>query len=374
MDPRRCRAHHIGSFLRPPQLHDARRRFAAGEIDAQALRAVEDACIAEAVLMQERLGFALVTDGEFRRMSWRSVIVERVPGFGVAAAIGDLDMAHDELGEAVRIGNAPIVTQPIPFNAPIAVEDARFLARSTRRSVKVALPSPSYMHFLRGDKSFTPEAYADRQAYFNGLVALYCNELDRLSEEGVAMVQLDEVAVTAMCDPDIRAKLRNRGDDPEALVQQYRAMLAAIFARKPLGMTIGVHMCRGNFGGRWLASGGYAHLADSFMGPLAPDLWLLEFDSERAGDFGVLADIDRASAVILGLVSTKTGVMEDAAAVRARVAAAASVISLDHLGISPQCGFASHVAGNPITPEIQERKLQLVKAVARDVWGDDGSP
>jgi len=363
------RAHHIGSFLRPPRLLEARARFAAGAIDASCLRAVEDASIRDAIAMQERLGFALVTDGEFRRMSWRSVIVERVPGFTVAAAVGDVDMAHDDAGEEVKIGNAPYVTSRIAADTPIAIDDADFVATHTRCGVKVALPSPSYMHFLRGDASFAAAAYPDREAYFADLVALYANEIARLAERGVAMVQLDEVAVTAMCDPAIRAKLRARGDDPDRLVQQYRGMLAAILAHKPATLTIGVHMCRGNFSGKWLASGGYDYLREAFMGPLAPDLWLLEFDSERAGDFGVLTSIAEASSVILGLVSTKTPVMEERQALLGRVEAASSYISFDRLGLSPQCGFASHAAGNPITPEIQEKKLELVVDIARELWG-----
>lgn len=365
-----ARAHHIGSFLRPQRLLEARARFAAGEIDTPSLRAVEDACICDAIAMQERLGFRLVTDGEFRRMSWRSVIVERVPGFAVASAVGDVDMAQDSSGEGVKIGNAPHVTSRIGLDTPIAVGDADFVARHAQAGVKVTLPSPSYMHFLRGDASFAAEAYPDREAYFNDLVALYAREIARLAGAGVAMVQLDEVAVTAMCDPAIRAKLRARGDDPDRLVDDYRGMLGAILARKPATLTVGVHMCRGNFSGKWLASGDYDYLRETFMGPLTPDLWLLEFDSERAGDFGVLASIAEASVVILGLVSTKTSAMEERDALLQRIEDASGYIGLDRLGISPQCGFASHVAGNPITPEVQEKKLQLVVGIARELWGE----
>ena len=367
----RRRAHHIGSFLRPPRLHAARADFAAGRIGAAALRAVEDDCIRDAVALQERPGFHFVTDGEFRRMSWRSILIERVPGFTSADAIGNVDQAQDGTGGSVAIGNAPFVTRPIDVDTPVALEDADFLLASTRSAVKVALPSPSYMHFLRGDASFSRDAYPDRQAYFSALVALYGNEIARLAERGVKMVQLDEVAVTAMCDPNIRAKLSARGDSPDALINDYAAAVGTILARKPAGLTMGIHMCRGNFSGKWLASGGYGYLRSSFMGKLAPDLWLLEFDSERAGDFGILADIDKASSVILGLVSTKSAVMEDRATVLGKIAEAARIMPLERLGISPQCGFASHVAGNPISPEVQEQKLQLVMDVAREVWGTE---
>jgi 5-methyltetrahydropteroyltriglutamate--homocysteine methyltransferase len=365
----RHRAHHIGSFLRPPRLHAARANFAAGTIGAPALRAVEDECIRDAVALQERLGFHFVTDGEFRRMSWRSILIERVPGFATADAIGNVDHAQDGMGGTVAIGNAPYVTRPIDVDTPVAIDDAEFLLANTRAAAKIALPSPSYMHFLRGDASFSRDAYPDRQAFFSALVSLYRNEIARLAERGVKMVQLDEVAVTAMCDPNIRAKLSARGDSPDDLVNDYTAAVAAILARKPAGLTMGIHMCRGNFSGKWLASGGYGYLRSSFLGKLVPDLWLLEFDSERAGDFGILADINKASSVILGLVSTKSAVMEDRATVMKRLGEAARIMPIERLGISPQCGFASHVAGNPISPEIQEQKLKLVMDVAREVWG-----
>jgi methionine synthase II (cobalamin-independent) len=365
----RHRAHHIGSFLRPSRLLAARDQFAAGKINAGGLRAVEDDAIRAAVAMQERLGFHFVTDGEFRRMSWRSILIERVPGFATAEAIGNVDQAQDGAGGTVAIGNAPYVTHPIAVDAPVAIDDAAFLLDCTQSAAKIALPSPSYMHFLRGDASFSRDAYPDRQAYFAALVSLYANEIARLAKRGVKMVQLDEVAVTAMCDPNIRAKIAARGDDPEQLIEDYTAAVGAILARKPAGLTVGIHMCRGNFSGKWLASGGYGHLRATFMGKLTPDLWLLEFDSERAGDFGILADVDKASNVILGLISTKSSVMEDRAMVLARLAEAAKIMALHRLGISPQCGFASHVSGNPITPEIQEQKLQLVMDVAREVWG-----
>jgi methionine synthase II (cobalamin-independent) len=363
-------AHHIGSFLRPPHLLEARRQFADGAISAAALRAVEDECIRAALRMQERLGFQIVTDGEFRRMSWRSIIIERVPGFSVADAVGNVDQAQDEGGEAVTIGNAPYVTRRIGTDSPIAIEDADFLRANTERARKITLPSPSYMHFLRGDASYARDAYPNSEAYFADLVELYCNEIARLAARGVRMVQLDEVAVTAMCDPRIRDKLSARGDAPERLIEQYGGMAGAILARKPAGLTIGIHMCRGNFGGKWLASGGYGYLGSSFMSRLAPDLWLLEFDSDRAGDFGILGAIDKASMIVLGLVSTKTAAMEDRSVVLSRLSDAAKLVPIERLGISPQCGFASHVAGNPITPEVQERKLQLVMGIAREVWGE----
>lgn len=367
--PLSCRAHHIGSFLRPGRLRAAREQLVAGTLDAADFRSIENECIDEIVRYQEKLGFEIVTDGEFRRISWRSIIVERVPGFSSDAAVGSLDVARDAAGNCARIGNAPKVTVLLDAQAPIAVDDLAFLASRTFRRTKVTLPSPSYMHFLRGDRSFDESPYRDRDHYFEDLVELYCMELERLAGIGAACVQFDEVALTAICDPHVRARLRARGDDPNDLVALYASALRRILARKPRSVTIGIHMCRGNFCGKWLASGAYDYLTAGFFDSVTPDLFLLEFDSPRAGGFDVLGAITPPTAVILGLVTTKSGEVEDPGLLARRVEEAALRCDLSRLGISPQCGFASHFAGNPLTFEQQTSKLEVVTAVARAVWG-----
>ena len=204
MNDARIRLHHIGSFLRPQRLREARRLAREGRLDPQSLRAVEDECIRDILRLQERFGFPLVTDGEFRRASWRSVIVERVPGFATGPAVGELDLAQDATGHKIAIGSAPMAVAPIDTASPITADDALFVMQGTDRAVKVTLPSPSYLHFLRGDASFDRSAYETRDAYFNDLVRLYTGEVRRLAGIGVRMVQFDEVAATAMCDPAIR--------------------------------------------------------------------------------------------------------------------------------------------------------------------------
>jgi 5-methyltetrahydropteroyltriglutamate--homocysteine methyltransferase len=363
------RAHHIGSFLRPQPLRDARQRLALGTIDAASFKAIEDDCITSIVRYQEALGFDVVTDGEFRRLSWRSIVVERVPGFCSGDSVGDLDIARDVSGSSVRIGSAPTVTSILDTFAPITGDDLSFLIGSTARNTKATLPSPSYLHFLRGDRTFEQSRYRDREHFFHDLVDLYCNEIDRLAALGVSCIQLDEVALTAMCDPDIRKKILLRGDNADALIDSYVTAIMQILARKPKSVLLGIHMCRGNYCGKWIASGSYDYLRAPFFEKIAPDLFFLEFDTARAGTFDILRAVARSTSVILGLINTKTEELENLETLARRVDEAASHIELDRLGVSPQCGFASHFDGNPVTFDCQTRKLETVVNLAKAIWG-----
>jgi 5-methyltetrahydropteroyltriglutamate--homocysteine methyltransferase len=364
------RAHHIGSFLRPATLREAHHGLSRGLIDAASLRATEDDCIRNIVEYQETLGFAVLTDGEFRRRSWRSIVVERVPGFRAGESVGEIDMARDEAGSSDRIGAAPVVESLIDTGAAITRDDLGYLLRHTRRKTKATLPSPSYMHFLRGDRTFEGSPYEDGAQYFGDLVVLYLNEIERLASMGVSCVQLDEVAVTAMCDPNIRAKISKRGEDSAQMIRLYVSALAEIIRRRPKSIVVGIHMCRGNYKGKWLASGSYDYLVESYFENVKPDVFFMEFDSERAGGFEVLHAIDPNTPVVLGLVSTKSGALENPDILMRNIEKAAAFGGVERLGLSPQCGFASHFDGNPITFEQQTRKLELVLETAAKVWRD----
>lgn len=362
------RAEHIGSFLRPTRLIEMRRRRSRKQCTPNELRDMEDQCITEAIAMQARLGFELVTDGELRRSSWRSGLVDRVDGFSYREAIGDIDLARDEHGHFEHIGLAPFAYSRLVRSRPIVADDCAYVARRSEKVIKATLPAPSYMHFLRGPGCISREAYPNIHDFFDDLVSIYTAELTELASQGIYYVQFDEVALAALCDIRIRNLVIQRGEDPDALVRQYIALVNRVAARRPTRMTLTLHMCRGNFRGKWLAEGGYDYIAESAFPELKVDAFLLEFDSPRAGSFAPLRHIPTDRRVVLGLIGTKTAWNEGHYQLLHRIDEASQFFPLSMMGLSPQCGFASHVAGNPITAADQERKLALVIDIAARVW------
>ena len=348
------RAEHIGSLLRPPGLLEGEN---------------PDGHIVEAIRWQESLGLEVVTDGEFRRESWRLGFVSKVKGFGRAEAVGEVDVQHDDAGNAARVGAAPVAVEKVRRTAPIVADEVIFSSSHTARIVKATLPAPSYLHYPRGRACVDPAVYSDLEAFFDDVVAVYVEELAALHAAGGRYVQIDEVAQPLLCDERIRAALRARGDDPEQLLDLYIGLINRIARHRPAGMTLGVHMCRGNAMGRWIAAGGYERIAEKAFSGLEADALFLEYDSERAGGFEPLRFVPKGRRVVLGLVSTKTPVLEEKDFLRRRIDEAARFVPLEHLSISPQCGFASHQKGTALTFADQEAKLRLVVDTAREVWG-----
>jgi 5-methyltetrahydropteroyltriglutamate--homocysteine methyltransferase len=348
------RAEHIGSLLRPQAV-------LAGENPEEHIVA--------ALRWQESLGLKVVTDGEFRRESWRLGFVSKVKGFARAEAVGDVDLQRDDAGNVARIGSAPLALTKIKRMGPIVADEVAFSRRHSTSVVKATLPAPSYLHYPRGRACVDPNAYPDLEAFFADVVDIYVEELNALHAAGGRYVQIDEVAQPLLCDETLRAAVRARGDDPERLIDLYIELINRIARRRPEGMTIGVHMCRGNAMGRWMASGGYERIAERAFGALETDALFLEYDSERAGGFEPLRFVPKGKRVVLGLVSTKTPVLEDKKFLRKRIAEATRFIPLENLSISPQCGFASHQKGTALTFADQEAKLRLVVETARQVWG-----
>jgi len=348
------RAEHIGSLLRPAAV-------LAGEN--------ADRHIVEAIRWQERLGLKVVTDGEFRRESWRLGFVSKVQGFGRADAVGDVDLQHDDAGNVARIGAAPVALTRVKRTGPIVADEVAFSLRHTTCTVKATLPAPSYLHYPRGRACVDPRAYADLDEFFDDVVGIYVDELQALHDAGGRYVQIDEVAQPLLCDERLREAVRSRGDDPGRLVELYIELINRIARRRPAGMTLGVHMCRGNAMGRWVGSGGYEWIAQRAFGALEADALFLEYDSERAGGFAPLRFVPRGRHVVLGLVSTKTPLLEDKEFLKRRIAAAERFVPLENLSLSPQCGFASHQKGTGLSFAEQEAKLRLVVETARKVWG-----
>ena len=348
------RAEHIGSLLRPKEV------LQGGNPDRH---------IAAVIRWQESLGLKVVTDGEFRRESWRLGFVSKVKGFARADAVGDVDVQHDDAGNVARVGSAPVAAAKVQRMGPIVADEVAFSRKHSRAVVKATLPAPSYLHYPRGSACVDPKAYPDLDAFFDDVVQVYVEELGALYAAGGRYVQIDEVAQPLLCDEALRAAVRARGDDPDRLVELYIELINRIARQRPAGMTLGVHMCRGNAMGRWIASGGYEWIAQRAFGALEADALFLEYDSERAGGFAPLRFVPKGKHVVLGLVSTKTPVLEDQDFLRRRIDEAARTIDLEKLSISPQCGFASHQKGTALTFADQEAKLRLVVETARAVWG-----
>ena len=318
-----------------------------------------------AVRMQEDAGLQPITDGEFGRSSWFGFFIERMDGFRFEPAAFKF---RDEQGSAFEWQTCYACARMRRREA-IAMREQQRLASLTRRTPKMTLPAPSAFHFFRFHAPADRAVYPDETLYWNDLVGVYRAEIAALGAAGCRYLQLDEVQLATLCDPLIREQVKNLGGDPQALVATYLDALNRILAGRPEGMTIGMHLCRGNFRGRWMASGGYGPVAEQLFNEAPVDAFFLEYDSERAGDFSPLRLVPAGKRVVLGLVSTKRPGLESPDELRRRIEEAARYVPLDRLALSPQCGFASVAGGNLLTEENQAAKLRLVVDVAQAVWG-----
>jgi len=363
------RAEHIGSLLRPAKLLRERARFAKGEIDAAELASAEDEAIADAVRLQERLGFKFVTDGEFRRRSYHSFFYGalgqlRIDTIGGADAVG----ADGKGGRGAQ--PVAIIGSRVRWSHPINAADAAFLKAHSDRSPKITIPGPCALHFRGGDAAVTASAYRDVDQFWSDTVEAFARELEALAAAGCRYVQIDETAFAKFGDPHVQAALAARGDDWSVLIDKYIAVTNRLLAAAPKEICIGMHLCRGNRGGHWHAEGSYEDAAERLFNALAIRFYFLEYDSPRAGSFTPLRFVPKHKSVVLGLVSTKVPELEDKAVLKRRLDEATKFVALDRLAISPQCGFASLDTGNPLPLEEQTRKLELVCDLARDIWGD----
>ena len=359
------RADHVGSLLRPPALKQVFRRYAAKEIGDDEFTALTDQCIRDAVAMQEEVGLQVVTDGEFRRGSYWGRFVERTDGFEIKPA--SFKFRNDQ-GHEVEF-TAPYANAKIGRKQPLALDEYEFLHGVTKVTAKITMPAPSTMHFYRCNNFADPAVYKDVATFFADLATIFKQEIAGLAKAGCRYVQLDEVAVALLCDPGIRDVIARSGMDPDKLVDLYIDSINQAVAECPPDVVIGVHMCRGNFKGHYLGAGGYESVAERFFANTNVNHFLLEYDTSRAGDFAPLRFVPKTKGVVLGLVSTKTPVLESLDLLKRRIEEATKFIDLDRLAIGPQCGFASTVAGNPLTEADQRAKLKLIVTAAKAVWG-----
>jgi methionine synthase II (cobalamin-independent) len=361
LSPPPFRAEHVGSLLRPVSLLEARRAYASGEIDQQTLTATEDASIEEAVRLQARMGLRLATDGEFRRASYHSYFYGQ---------LGDISFEAPPENVSGGRGAQPVasVRSRIAWKGPIHAADFAFLRARTKALPKITIPGPCALHFRGGDAAVTKHAYRDVDEFWDDIVAAFRSELRSLAAAGCSYVQIDETAFAKFGDADVQATLRARGDEPDALIDKYIDVTNRVLVDLP-GISIGMHLCRGNRGGQWHAEGSYEAVAEKLFNRLAINVFFLEYDAPRAGDFAPLRLVPRDKSVVLGLVSTKMNFLEDKSALKRRLDEASRYVPLERLAVSPQCGFASTEVGNPISREMQEAKLRLVVEFAHETWG-----
>ncbi|MDA8323822.1 MAG: 5-methyltetrahydropteroyltriglutamate--homocysteine S-methyltransferase [Actinomycetota bacterium] len=364
------RADHVGSLLRPARLLAARDDFAAGRIDAAALRAIEDEAIAEVVAMQAEVGLQSATDGEFRRASWHMDFIYQLGG--ISKAPGNLAVKFHNPGGDIEFTPAALhVGSKIRLDRTIFADDFGYLQSVVSGPVtpKLTIPSPNMVHYRGGPASIDPAVYPDMEEFWSDLSAAYAEQVGRLAEMGCRYLQLDDTSLAYLNDPAQRAEIAERGEDAEHLHLRYIRQVNDAVSGRPEDMAVTTHMCRGNFRSSWAAAGGYDFVAEALFSELNVDGFFLEYDDERSGGFEPLRFVPKGKMVVLGLVTTKRGALEDPDTLKRRIDEAARYVPLDQLCLSPQCGFSSTVEGNVLTAQEQAAKLRLIVDVAREVWG-----
>jgi 5-methyltetrahydropteroyltriglutamate--homocysteine methyltransferase len=363
------RADHVGSLLRPAGLLAEREAFAAGRIPAEQLRSAEDQAIAGVVKMQEEVGLQAATDGEFRRASWHMDFIYQLGG--ISKAPGNLAVKfHNPSGDIEFTPAAIVVDSKVRLAHTIFGDDFRYLRSVVTSAVpKLTIPSPNMVHYRGGAAMINPGVYPDIEEFWSDLSGAYANEVARLAELGCQYLQFDDTSLAYLNDPAQRAEIAARGDDADHLHLRYIKQVNDALAGRPPGLAVTTHLCRGNFRSSWVAAGGYDFVAEALFGELAVDGFFLEYDDERSGGFEPLRFVPPGKMVVLGLVTTKRGALENPDDLKRRIDAAARYVPLDQLCLSPQCGFSSTVEGNALSYDEQVAKLELIVKVAREIWG-----
>lgn len=364
------RLDHVGSFLRPERLKEARAKFNAGEITAEELERVENEEIIALIEKEKELGLKSVTDGEFRRAFWHLDFLENLDGVELvevdhfSVQFKDKDVKPKTL----RIVGKVDFSENHPF-----VKHFKFLKEHAGDTpVKLTIPSPSMLHLITQvrEKNYVPiERYKDNEAlFFDDVVEAYRKALQCFYDLGCRNIQLDDTSWGEFCALDKREAYEARGFDLEKIARDYVDVLNRVIEWKPEDLVVNMHICRGNFRSTWFSSGGYEPVAKTLFGHCRVDGFFLEYDSDRAGDFTPLRYI-KDQKVVLGLITSKSGDLEDKGEVIARIKEASQYVPLEQLCLSPQCGFSSTEEGNILTIEAQWDKLKLIDEIVHEVWG-----
>ncbi|MGC9665338.1 5-methyltetrahydropteroyltriglutamate--homocysteine S-methyltransferase [Planosporangium sp. 12N6] len=363
------RADHVGSLLRPRHLREARADHDKGDLTTDELREIEDAAIRDLVRMQEEVGLRSATDGEFRRASWHMDFIYQLGGIDT---VDEKLLVHfyNEAGELDFATPALRVHDRIALTETIFADAFRFLRDTvTTATPKLTIPSPSMVHYRGGRAAIDAGVYPDLELFWADLSAAYREQVRRLGELGCTYLQFDDTSLAYLNDPRQRAQLAARGEDAEHQHERYISQINAALAGRPDGMTVTTHMCRGNFRSSWAAEGGYDFVAEALFTRLDVDGFFLEYDDARSGGFEALRFVPPGKTVVLGLVTTKRGALEDKDTLKRRVDEASRYVPLDQLCLSPQCGFASTLEGNDLTYDEQVAKLRLIVETAEEIWG-----
>jgi 5-methyltetrahydropteroyltriglutamate--homocysteine methyltransferase len=360
------RADQVGSLLRTAPLKAARDRRAKGEISDAELKAVEDREIRALIGRQQDVGLKSVTDGEFRRAYWHFDFLEHLDGVTAVAADSGMNFKG-----GVGIAKALRVTGPIGFSSHPMIEHFRFLKDNVAagHTPKMTIPGPSMLHYRGGRKMMNLGVYPDMDRFYADLGAAYNKAVHAFYDAGCRYLQLDDISFAYLCDPEQKEMLRARGDDPERQPEIYAGLVREALKDKHDDLTITMHLCRGNFRSTFIASGGYEPVAELLFNAMPVDGYFMEWDSDRAGGFEPLRFLPDGKTVVLGLVTSKTGALEQPDAIKRRIEEAARFTALDKLCLSPQCGFASTQEGNTLAEDEQWAKLRMIVQIAEEVWG-----
>ena len=359
------RADQVGSLLRSAPVKEARTGRATGEVSVAQLKAVEDIEIAKLVAKQESIGLQGVTDGEFRRSWWHYDFLAALEGVELVSVAQGLQFK----GTTTKAEGLHVHGK-IDFSATHPMlEHFRFLKSVAKATPKMTIPSPTALHYRGGRQAIEKSAYAEMEPFFEDLGRAYTKAVRAFGEAGCTYLQLDEVYVAYLCDPAQREYLKGRGDDPDRLLHIYADLVNAACAGRTPGMTISMHLCRGNFRSTWMAQGGYEPVADILFNKMNVDAYFMEYDSDRAGGFEPLRFLPNDKHAVLGIMTSKTGALESKDQLKRRLDEAGKFTDLDRLCLSPQCGFASTEEGNLLAEEEQWAKLSRCVEVAKEVWG-----
>ena len=364
-----ARYDHVGSFLRPKFLLQARDQAANGSITPVQLRLVEDQAISDIVRFQEDVGLKSITDGEFRRTYFHTDFLAQLGGVevGIPFTVKRPD-GSEELAPPVMK-----VVDKVRHAKDIQLADFQYLKSQIKgaSTAKVTIPSPTMLHFRGGRAGISKQHYPELDPdFYQDVANAYGDELRSLAAAGCTYVQMDDTNLAYLCDEKMREAARSRGDDPNELPHRYAKFINLVVAQKPAGMTLAMHLCRGNFKSTHAASGNYEPVAEALLKEMNLDAYFMEYDDDRSGNFKPLRYLPKGKTVVLGLVTTKFGTMESKDDLKRRIDEAARYAPLDQLALSPQCGFSSTVHGNDIAVEAQRAKLRLVIEVAQEVWGE----
>ncbi len=364
------RADHVGSLLRPQKLLRARDEFAAGQISAERLGAIEDDAIREVVQMQRDVGLQSATDGEFRRASWHMDFIYQLGG--VEKVAGDITVHFRNADGEIDFKPAAIaVTDRVRLDHTIFAEDFEFLKGLVGPGVtpKLTIPSPNMVHYRGGRAALDPTVYPDVDQFWADLASAYADQVRAIAQLGCTYLQFDDTSLAYLNDPAQREAMEQRGEDSAHLHETYVRNINNALAGRPAGLAITTHLCRGNFRSSWAAEGGYDFVAEALFGELDVDGFFLEYDDARSGGFEPLRFVAPGKMVVLGLVTTKRGELESKDELKRRIEEASRFISIEQLCLSPQCGFSSTVEGNAVTYDDQVAKLELIVETAAEVWG-----